>query len=71
MKIAWIPFKTWHSWTPEERGQVTAYYESLGHQWAIDMSEDKPKHERISDFEEYEGEAEQRRLDHRGYIKGS
>jgi len=43
MHTVWIPFWQWDSWTPQQRGEVTAFYESRGQAWAIDLTRDRPR----------------------------
>ncbi len=65
--MIWIPLATWLTWTPEERGQVSQYYSAKGIKWALDLESHAPAHDRIGEFEEYEGEAGSRGMDHRGF----
>lgn len=66
MAISWIPYSVFEVMTADE---IALYRRSLpaGDTLGIAIDKDPWKNTRLSDFEEYAGEASDRRLDAAGY----
>jgi hypothetical protein len=58
----WISYSEWVA--------IQKHPDFRADDWAVDLQDERPKNNpRLGEFEEYEGEAEARRLDERGFIK--
>ena len=66
----WINLSDWMKMTLDERGILCDEVEAQGFIVALDICDSipkRPKNTRISDFEEYEGEATSMGMDSRGF----
>lgn len=67
----WINGSTWLLMSVSVQRELQAQCRANGQELWIDFNDHAPKNTRISDFEEYTGEAAERGLDGRGFNMGS
>jgi hypothetical protein len=67
----WINWSVFSRMSPATQRELRAQCKASGQELWIDFNDHAPKNSRISDYEEYEGEAAERGLDPRGFNLGS